>query len=64
MGWPWIGWRRWPSHLSVQRLAVAPSVYGSSGFCCEAECVCPSVSLPGFYIEDEGVAVKNNIFLT
>lgn len=48
---------------------VAPAVCLSGGWeqlllCqqqlrCEVECVC---SLPGLYIEDEGVAFKNNIF--
>lgn len=60
--WPGAGgsWR-WPQQ-SVWRLTAAPvpaAVYVVRLNVCA--CVC---SLPGLYIEDEGVAFKNNTFLT
>lgn len=50
---------RWPGSLSVYRLSAA--VAALTAVCAVRLCMC---SLSDFFAEGEGVAFKNNIFLT
>lgn len=53
-----------PGSLSVCLEAGSSSFCASSSLYCELNVCACLCFLPGLYIEDEGVACKNNIFLT
>lgn len=59
----WAGLRRQPGSPSVQRLAAAPSAPAAEDVVRSNVCACVWLC-QAFIFKDEGVAFKNNIFLT
>lgn len=56
-----VGWQRGPGSLSVRRLSVAAPARTAD---CAVGLSVRTPSLSGLFAEGEGVAFKNNIFLT